>query len=236
MPPSSRPSPSPSPSPSTPSSTRVDPVALAALREEYGDHGIDPATLPECPLVAFDVWLGEALAAGLPEPNAMTLATVSAEGLPKARIVLLKDVDDEGFVFFTNYESAKGRELAAHAVAALVFLWLPLERSVRVEGRVERVDATTSDAYFAQRPRASQLGANASPQSQVVADRSEIERAFAEAEARHAGVPVPRPGGWGGYRVVPTAVEFWQGRPSRLHDRLRYRLQEGRWVIERLAP
>ncbi len=209
---------------------------LTHLRREYRASSLDEAGVAGDPLVEFRRWFAEAHAAGVDEPNAMTLATVSAEGLPKARIVLLKDVDDEGFVFFTNYESAKGRELAAHAVAALVFLWLPLERSVRVEGRVERVDAATSDAYFAQRPRASQLGANASPQSQVVADRSEIERAFAEAEARHAGVPVPRPGGWGGYRVVPTAVEFWQGRPSRLHDRLRYRLQEGRWVIERLAP
>ena len=209
---------------------------LTQLRREYRASSLDESGVAGDPLVEFRRWFAEAHAAGVDEPNAMTLATVSAEGLPRARVVLLKDVDDSGFVFFTNYESAKGREMARCEAAALVFLWLPLERSVRVEGRVERVDAATSDAYFAQRPRASQLGASASPQSRVVADRSELERSFADAEARFAGAEVPRPTGWGGYRVVPASVEFWQGRQSRLHDRLRYRRVDGAWRIERLAP
>ncbi|MBL0194435.1 MAG: pyridoxamine 5'-phosphate oxidase [Myxococcales bacterium] len=236
MPPSSRPSPSPSPSPSTPSSTRVDPVALAALREEYGDHGIDPATLPECPLVAFDVWLGEALAAGLPEPNAMTLATLGEAG-PEARIVLLKARDERGFVFYTSYESGKARELARDPACALVFDWLGAMRQVRVRGRAERVSREESGEYFRTRPRQSQLGAWASRQSAVLASRDELEAKMAEVTARFEGGPVPLPDGWGGFRVVPTQVELWQGRASRLHDRVRYtRGPDGAWTRVRLSP
>jgi pyridoxamine 5'-phosphate oxidase len=210
---------------------------LTHLRREYRAASLDEAEAAPEPLVQFRQWFAQARAAEVDEPNAMTLATVAIDGAPRARVVLLKAVDEAGFVFFTNYDSDKGRELDGFPRAALVFLWLPLERQVRVEGRVERVSAEESDAYFELRPRESQLGASASPQSRVVADRATLERAFAEATARYDGAAVPRPAGWGGYRVIPTTVEFWQGRPSRLHDRLRYRCDDaGRWMLERLAP
>ncbi len=209
---------------------------LARLRRDYRAGSLDESGAASEPWEQFRRWFAEARAAEVDEPNAMTLATVDAGGLPHARIVLLKDLDAAGFVFFTNYDSDKGRQLDARPAAALVFVWLPLERSVRVEGVVERVSAAESDAYFAVRPRASQLGAVASPQSAVVADRATLERSFADAEAHYAGVAVERPAHWGGYRVVPSMVEFWQGRSSRLHDRLRYRRSGERWVLERLAP
>ncbi len=209
---------------------------LARLRRDYRAGSLDESAVAGEPWEQFRRWFAEARAAEVDEPNAMTLATVDADGSPHARIVLLKDLDAAGFVFFTNYDSDKGRELAARPAAALVFVWLPLERSVRVEGVVERVTAAESDAYFAVRPRASQLGAVASPQSAVVANRAALERSFAEAEARYEGTTVERPAHWGGYRVVPSMVEFWQGRRSRLHDRLRYRRSGDGWVIARLAP
>ena len=200
-------------------------------------HGLSEADLAPDPFAQFQAWFDTALAAGLPEPNAMTLATATPDGRPSARMVLIKGVDPRGFVFYTNYESRKGRELEANPWAALVFYWPELERQIRIEGRVERVAAEESDAYFASRPLGSRLGAWASPQSQVIPGRDVLEARLRDLEARFASGDVPRPPHWGGYRVVPEAVEFWQGRPSRLHDRLRYTRQaDGRWAIERLAP
>lgn len=209
---------------------------MQALRKEYTQRGLAEGDLAADPVAQFRAWLGEAAAAGIREPNAMTLATVGVDGRPSARIVLLKDVDAAGFVFFTNYESRKGRELDAGSAAALVFYWADLERQVRVEGPVARVDEAESDAYFTSRPGGSRLGAWASPQSRVIAGRGELDVRLADSAARLGDNP-PRPPHWGGYRVAHEVVEFWQGRPSRLHDRLRYRRgPEGRWIIERLAP
>src|SRR5690348_829244 len=205
------------------------------LRTEYKRETLDEGAVDADPFVQFARWFDEAVAARLPEPNAMTLATVGAEGRPSARIVLLKGVDAQGFVFFTNYESRKARELSAGAHAALLFHWIELERQVRIEGPVERIDAALSDAYFASRPRRSRVGAWASPQSAPIADRTWLEQRFAEIDARFPS-DVPRPPNWGGYRVRPEAFEFWQGRESRLHDRIAYRRQHGDWTIVRLAP
>ncbi|HEX9951873.1 MAG TPA: pyridoxamine 5'-phosphate oxidase [Rubricoccaceae bacterium] len=210
---------------------------LPDLRQSYERGALDRADLPADPLALFRAWFADAGAAGVVEPNAMTLATVGPDGRPSARIVLLKGVDARGFSFYTNYDSRKGRELDAHPFAALVFWWGPLERQVRVEGRVERVRAAEADAYYASRPRGSRLGAWASPQSAEIPDRTPLDTRLAEADARFAGADVPRPDFWGGYRVVPDAVEFWQGRPSRLHDRFLYRLgAAGDWQAVRLAP
>jgi pyridoxamine 5'-phosphate oxidase len=190
------------------------------------------------PTVQFQRWFDEAQAAGVPEPEAMCLASVAADGTPSARMVLLKQADQRGFVFFTNYQSQKGEELAARPPAALVWRWFPLERQVRVVGRAAPISADESDAYFATRPRGAQIGAWASPQSQVLAERSELEARVADVAARFGEGPIARPSWWGGIRVVPETVEFWQGRPSRLHDRLRYRRIEEApgWTVERLAP
>ncbi len=184
----------------------------------------------------FEAWYGDALASGVPEADAMTLATATTDGAPDARIVLLKSFDGRGFVFFTNYQSRKAQELAANGRACLLFYWLPLKRQVRIEGTVEKVSAAESDDYFHTRPWGSKLGAWASDQSRVITSRENLEKRFAEFESEFAD-NVPRPPHWGGYRLIPTAIEFWQGRDNRLHDRIRYRLQQDKsWRIERLAP
>jgi pyridoxamine 5'-phosphate oxidase len=188
------------------------------------------------PLQQFSVWLDQAKAAGLHEPLAMTLATATADGQPAARMVLLRGLD-HGFVFFTNYESRKGQELSANPRAALVFYWAELQRQVRIEGSVEVVTPAESDAYFRSRPRGHRLAALASPQSQAIASRAVLEDRLREMEGQYPGAEVPRPSHWGGYRVVPVTIEFWQGQPNRMHDRLRYgRQADGSWHVQRLAP
>ena len=209
---------------------------VARLREEYTRAGLREADADPDPIEQFRGWFGEALAADLHEPNAMTLATATPDGRPSARVVLLKGFDERGCVFYTNYEGRKGRELEANPRAALVFYWGELERQVRVEGRVSRVSDGESDAYFSGRPRGSQLGALASEQSRPVRDRGALERRLRELEGEYEGREVPRPAFWGGYRIEPETIEFWQGRENRLHDRLRYSRSEGGWKIERLQP
>lgn len=189
------------------------------------------------PFLQFNKWFAEASSAGLREPNAMTLATASADGMPSARVVLLKAVDRSGMVFYTNYDSRKGRELRDNPRAAATFYWPELERQVRIEGAVERTSREESEAYFHSRPHGSQLGALASRQSEIIRGRTELEARLAELEAKYAGTAVPLPPAWGGYRLLPHSIEFWQARPNRLHDRLRYRKQpDGSWRIERLSP
>ena len=209
---------------------------IADLRREYKRASLSETDVDPDPLRQFGSWLQQAIAAKLPEPTAMTLATVGGDGTPAARIVLLKGADAAGFVFFTNYESRKGAELSAHPEAALLFHWVELERQVRIEGTASKLVPEDSDAYFASRPHLARIGAWASPQSRVIPDREWLEREVAAARDRFPGEQVPRPPHWGGYRVEPRTIEFWQGRASRLHDRLRYGRDGGSWRIDRLAP
>ena len=208
---------------------------IADLRKSYERAELDEAAAALLPLRQFESWLQQAIEAHLPEPNAMTLATVGSDGRPSTRIVLIKGVDERGLSWYTNFNSRKGQELAANPVAALQFHWVELERVVRIEGHVERVADAEADVYFASRPLDSRLGAWASPQSQVISSRAVLVAQAARYAAQFALSP-PRPPHWGGFRLVPDRWEFWQGRKSRLHDRLRYRLADGHWLRERLAP
>lgn len=206
------------------------------MRQEYEAGSLDETRMASDPLVVFNEWMEQAIAAGLLEPNAMTVATATADGKPSARVLLLKEVNGKGFVFFTNYQSRKGEELMANPYAALVFDWHTLQRQVRVEGEVEKLSPEASDDYFNSRPEGARVGAWVSPQSKVVQGREELNRLQEEQEKRFREEPVYRPPHWGGFLVRPTAVEFWQGRPSRLHDRVVYHKTEGGWTKQRLAP
>lgn len=211
-------------------------MSIADLRKDYTQAELDEADALANPFDFFQLWFDQALKADLPEPNAMTLATVNADGKPSARIVLIKGLDQRGITFFTNYESRKGQELAQNPNAAILFHWTELERQVRIEGRVEQCSPQESDAYYLSRPAGSRLGAWASPQSQVIESRTVLEQRVKMAAEELQGDPKIRPPFWGGYRLVPEFFEFWQGRPSRLHDRLAYTLKSGQWVMSRLAP
>ncbi len=212
-------------------------MSVADLRKEYTFLGLSETQAHSNPFEQFKLWFDQAVAAQLPEPNAMTIATATLDGKPSARMVLLKDCDERGFVFYTNYQSNKGQQLIENPWGAIVFWWAQLERQVRIEGRVEKVSDAESDEYFNSRPIGSQLGAWASNQSQIVESREVLERQLEQLKEEYENKDVPRPSHWGGFRVIPDEIEFWQGRPNRLHDRLLYRRGEnGSWIIQRLSP
>ncbi|MFN9151876.1 MAG: pyridoxamine 5'-phosphate oxidase [Bacteroidota bacterium] len=212
-------------------------IDIAALRKEYTRAGLDETTIITNPIMQFSAWLNEAITAEVHEPTAMVLSTVSSEGAPSSRVVLLKGLDGGAMRFYTNYDSRKGRELSHNPHAALLFFWPELERQVRIEGNVRRISPEASTAYFHSRPFESQLGAASSPQSQVISSRSELDQRFAELAAANVGrTTIERPDHWGGFALDPHTIEFWQGRPSRMHDRLRFRKANEVWMIERLAP
>jgi pyridoxamine 5'-phosphate oxidase len=214
----------------------IDAVAIADLRQDYRYQELLESDVDPDPFRQFQRWFDQAVAADLPEPNAMTLATVTTDGRPAARMVLLKGFSPEGFVLYTNYQSRKGQELAQTPFAALVFWWAELERQVRIEGAISKVPNAQTEAYFDSRPRGSQIGAWASEQSEVISDRVTLEKRLHDLEQQHEGRPIPRPPHWGGYCLTPNLIEFWQGRPNRLHDRLCYRLANQQWQVERLSP
>lgn len=209
--------------------------SLHQMRQEYAAGSLNETNMPHNPMEVFNVWLDFAINSGLTEPNAMTVATATADGKPSARVVLLKEVNDNGFVFFTNYMSRKGRELIVNPEVAIVFDWHNLERQVRVEGRAEKLSAEESEAYFNERPEDAKIGAWASPQSKIVKDREELEKHLEEIEEQFEDMPVHRPSHWGGYLIRPSVIEFWQGRPSRMHDRIVYYKTEDGWTMHRLA-
>ena len=209
---------------------------LSNQRREYISIPMDESSVDPDPIRQFDLWFDEVLYAGQPDPEAMTLSTATAEGVVSARVVLLRDFDQRGFVFFTNYQSRKAREIAIHPRAALTFFWFSHDRQVRIEGIVEKITRQESEEYFQTRPRGSQLGAWASPQSDEITNRHALEESMAEIERRFKNMPVPCPPFWGGYRVKPEKIEFWQGRENRLHDRILYTFRHGVWRISRLAP
>ena len=209
---------------------------IADIRKDYKQHTLNEADVAADPFEQLGRWWNDAIAAEVEEVNAMTLATASKDGIPSARIVLLKGYDEQGFVFFTNYESTKGKELMANPNAALVFFWRELERQVRIEGRVEKVSSEESDEYFHSRPEGSRIGAWSSPQSAIITNRTIIETNVTQYSKRFEGHEIPRPEHWGGYRVIPNKFEFWQGRSSRLHDRFQYTKDQEQWLRNRLAP